>query len=144
MVSGLQEIHSPYAHECSNGHAIMNAASSNLKAMSIDKLTKFREQVDAMLNSKVAEERRTVEQRLGTLDRLVANGARVKGAGRGLRGAVAPKYRNPENPAETWAGRGLKPRWLQAALKSGTKIDDFLIAASAKTPRAKPRKARAK
>jgi hypothetical protein len=29
-----------------------------------------------------------------------------------LLGAVAPKYRNPENPAETFAGRGLKPRWL--------------------------------
>jgi DNA-binding protein H-NS len=122
----------------------MNAASPNLKAMSIDKLTKFREQVDAMLNSKVAEERRTVEQRLGTLDRLVTNGARAKGAGRGLRGAVAPKYRNLENPAETWAGRGLKPRWLAAALKSGKKLDDFLIDGSAKTPRAKTRRARAK
>jgi DNA-binding protein H-NS len=122
-------MHPQYAHECSNGHAIMNAASPNLKAM---------------LSSKVAEERRTVEQRLGTLDRLVTNGARVKGAGRGLRGAVAPKYRNPENPAETWAGRGLKPRWLQAAMKSGGKLDDFLIEAPARMPRAKTRKARAK
>jgi DNA-binding protein H-NS len=46
--------------------------------------------------------------------------------GRGARiGAVAPRYRNPENPAETWAGRGLKPRWLTAAIKSGKKPDDF-------------------
>ena len=37
----------------------------------------------------------------------------------GARGAVAPKYRNPENPAETWAGRVLKPRWLTAAIKGG-------------------------
>ena len=42
-------------------------------------------------------------------------------------GPVAPKYRNPENPAETWAGRGLKPRWLTAAIKGGKKLDDFLI-----------------
>jgi DNA-binding protein H-NS len=48
--------------------------------------------------------------------------------GFGARGAVAPKYRNPENSAETWAGRGLKPRWLAAAIKSGKKPEDFLIA----------------
>jgi DNA-binding protein H-NS len=35
---------------------------------------------------------------------------------------------HPDNPAETWAGRGLKPRWLAAAIKSGKKMDDFLIA----------------
>jgi DNA-binding protein H-NS len=119
----------------------MNIKATDLKSMSIDKLSKLREQVDAMLNSKVAEERRTVEQRLGTLDRLVTNGARAKGVGRGLRGAVAPKYRNPDNPAETWAGRGLKPRWLAAALKSGKKLEDFSIEAAGKSPRAKRAKA---
>jgi DNA-binding protein H-NS len=122
----------------------MNAIPSNLKAMSVEKLTKLREQVDAMLHSKVAEERRVVEERLGRLDRIVANGSRVTGGGRGRTGTVAPKYRNPENPAETWAGRGLKPRWLQAALKSGSKLDDFLIDATVKAPRAKAKKARAK
>jgi hypothetical protein len=37
----------------------------------------------------------------------------------------------PDNPAETWAGRGLKPRWLTAAIKSGKKVEDFLITGSA-------------
>jgi DNA-binding protein H-NS len=41
--------------------------------------------------------------------------------------AVVPKYRNPERPSETWAGRGKKPRWLAAQLKSGKRIDDFRI-----------------
>jgi DNA-binding protein H-NS len=71
---------------------------------------------------------------------------RAKAAfGRGVRGKVAPKYRNPENPAETWAGRGLKPRWLAAALKSGKKLDDFMIGGVVKEA-AKPvkRKVRAK
>jgi DNA-binding protein H-NS len=45
---------------------------------------------------------------------------------------VPPKYRNPENPAETRAGRGLKPRWLAAAIKSGKKPEDFLIAGAGK------------
>src|ERR1700737_4280631 len=38
---------------------------------------------------------------------------------------VFPKYRNPAKPSETWAGRGKKPRWLAAQLKSGKRIDDF-------------------
>jgi DNA-binding protein H-NS len=44
------------------------------------------------------------------------------------RATVAPKYRNPENPSETWAGRGVKPRWMQALLARGKSMDDFKIA----------------
>jgi DNA-binding protein H-NS len=55
----------------------------------------------------------------------------------GPRGAVAPKYRNPDNPSETWAGRGLKPRWLAAATKGGKKLEDFAIGSATKSPPAK-------
>jgi DNA-binding protein H-NS len=122
----------------------MNLSSANLKSMSVDKLITLRGQVDAVLGSKVAEERRSVQEQLSRLDRLMGNGSRVKGAGRGmLRGAVPPKYRNPDNPAETWAGRGLKPRWLAAAMKSGKKLEDFVIGAPVRRTRGRPKKARA-
>ena len=42
-------------------------------------------------------------------------------------GKVAPKYRNPANPKETWAGRGKQPRWLAAETSKGRKLEDFLI-----------------
>lgn len=42
-------------------------------------------------------------------------------------GKVAPKYRNPENAEQTWAGRGKPPKWMQAQLDQGRRIDDFLI-----------------
>ncbi|MCD9026744.1 H-NS histone family protein [Luteimonas sp. BDR2-5] len=42
-------------------------------------------------------------------------------------GKVAPKYRNPDNPRETWSGRGSAPRWLAAQLKKGKKREQFLI-----------------
>jgi DNA-binding protein H-NS len=115
---------------------------NNLKSMSVDKLTKLREQVNAVLGAKVAEERRTLEDRLGELERLTAGGSGTRRNGAGARGAVAPKYRNPDNPAETWAGRGLKPRWLAAALQAGNKLEDFSIEAVRKKPRAAPKKAR--
>ncbi|MEM6987514.1 MAG: H-NS histone family protein, partial [Pseudomonadota bacterium] len=34
------------------------------------------------------------------------------------RGKVAPPYRNPKNASETWNGRGRKPKWVEAFLKS--------------------------
>lgn len=40
---------------------------------------------------------------------------------------VAPKYRNPANPAETWSGRGKHPRWMAAHLAAGKTPADFLI-----------------
>jgi DNA-binding protein H-NS len=118
-------------------------ATANLKSMSIDKLSKLKDQVDAILTAKVAHERRTLQAELGKLSRH-GGGIGAKGMRAGRGGRVAPKYRNPDNPAETWAGRGLKPRWLAAALKSGKKLEQFAIAAAAKTPAMKkmPKKTR--
>src|SRR5271168_1898826 len=99
-----------------------------LRSLSIEKLVALKGQVEAMLSSKVLEQRRTLESELSKLGRF-KGGKSTKGV-RG-RATVAAKYRNPENPAETWAGRGLKPRWLTAAIKSGKKAEDFLIAGSA-------------
>jgi DNA-binding protein H-NS len=42
-------------------------------------------------------------------------------------GKVAPKYRNPADPTQTWAGRGQPPRWLAAELSAGKKLEDYLI-----------------
>lgn len=39
---------------------------------------------------------------------------------------VAPKYKNTAT-GETWTGRGLQPKWIQAALASGKKLEDFAI-----------------
>lgn len=52
--------------------------------------------------------------------------ARKTTAGRKL-GKVAPKYRNPANPKETWTGRGKQPRWLATETAKGRKLEDFLI-----------------
>ena len=35
------------------------------------------------------------------------------------------KYANPDNPVETWSGRGRRPRWIDAALKSGKSLDQM-------------------
>jgi DNA-binding protein H-NS len=119
-----------------------------LKTMPIAKLQQLKSQVEAAITAKVTERRRELESELSKLDGIGGGGKRGRPAGRGPMGPVAPKYRNPENRAETWAGRGLQPRWLTAAIKGGKELDDFLIpgafasASAAKKPRkmSKPRK----
>ena len=39
---------------------------------------------------------------------------------------VAAKYRDNVS-GQTWSGRGLKPKWLQAALATGKTLQDFAI-----------------
>ena len=114
-----------------------------LKSMSIEKLARLRDQIDEVLASKVIEQRRALESELSKLGRYSGGPGRAKGLGRGgARGAVAPKYRNPDNPSETWAGRGLKPRWLAAAIKEGKKIEDFAIDGAGAKASVKGKKAR--
>lgn len=40
---------------------------------------------------------------------------------------VIPKYMDPENPSNTWSGRGRKPKWIQSYLSMGKNIEDFKI-----------------
>jgi DNA-binding protein H-NS len=95
-----------------------------LKSMTIEKLIKLKSDVEAMLDQKVSEQRRSLQQELSKLGGYTGS-RKPRG---GPRGSVAPKYRNPET-GETWAGRGLKPRWLSAAIKSGKSLEAFAIAA---------------
>jgi DNA-binding protein H-NS len=86
--------------------------------MSIDELLRLREDLTEVLERKANQLR----------NQLLSLGGEIASAKRGsLKGRkVPPKYRSPSG--ETWAGRGAKPRWLVAAVKSGKKMDDFLIA----------------
>jgi len=41
-------------------------------------------------------------------------------------GPAQPRYRNPAT-GETWTGRGKQPMWVQEAIVTGAKLEDFLI-----------------
>ncbi|MDQ2089820.1 H-NS histone family protein [Marimonas arenosa] len=40
---------------------------------------------------------------------------------------VPPKYANPDDPTQTWTGRGRRPVWVTQALEAGKSIDDLSI-----------------
>jgi DNA-binding protein H-NS len=86
-----------------------------------------RANIDRILSRKVEVERRSLKAKLARLETFTDS---VGGRRRAhpLKGAkVPPKYRDPKTGA-TWAGRGVQPRWLRAAIKSGQKLESFLIA----------------
>lgn len=37
------------------------------------------------------------------------------------------RFRNTSNPAETWTGRGKRPRWLAQALANGASLETFRV-----------------
>ncbi len=87
----------------------------------------------AMVRGKITKfakaEGYTLEELFGTSSARPAKTATAKPgprAGKKL-GKVAPKYRNPANPKETWTGRGKHPRWMAALVAKGKKAEDFLI-----------------
>ncbi len=42
-------------------------------------------------------------------------------------GKVAARYRNPADALQTWTGRGLAPKWMQALLAAGRNKAEFEI-----------------
>jgi len=40
---------------------------------------------------------------------------------------VKAKYKNPNDAAQTWTGRGRKPKWAVQHLDNGGSLDDVLI-----------------
>jgi DNA-binding protein H-NS len=113
----------------------------NLDAMSVDELWQLHEEISRLLSVRLTSEKRELEKRLEQLHRdkqlpaKHSNG--IKELARTPRRKyprVYPKYQNPQVPSETWSGRGKTPRWLEAALKTGQKLEDFAIGAPTGIP----------
>ena len=102
-----------------------------LNSLSLDELKKLQKDVDRAIASfearRIATARAELEARakeLGvTLNQVLGDDGAKK-----AKKPVSVKYRNPNNPEETWSGRGRKPRWLTVALTSvGAKLEDFAV-----------------
>jgi DNA-binding protein H-NS len=129
----------------------MKLGKFNLTSLSVDELWALHEEVGTMLSEKITAEKRTLEERLAKLNsglmsgQATINRAALQGSERRVARRkyppVLPKYQNPNDPSETWAGRGKQPRWLVIQLKAGNEINDFLINRAKHRPVAKRRPA---
>lgn len=102
--------------------------------MSIDLETLSREELqkliaDAQKALKSVDARRRAEAKRAaemaakeygfSLDEVMEAGAK------GSKGA--PKYANPEDPSQTWTGRGRKPNWVIEAISAGKSMDELAL-----------------
>ena len=117
----------------------MAKTALGLATMTVDALLKLRDDIGHMLTQKTQDLKTQLSRIEGH-----AWGASSARAGRarphprkGMK--VAPKYRGPSG--ELWAGRGARPKWLEALVQQGRKPEEFLIDKSAKTAASRKRSA---
>jgi DNA-binding protein H-NS len=104
-----------------------------LRSMSFDELIALKEEVESLIANRAIAVKKQLEEKLSQIEGFTrrAVGKRGSAAARrphALKGRrLAPKYRNPKNRQETWAGRGIMPRWLKALVGKGHKPAEFAI-----------------
>ena len=99
----------------------------DLNSMSRKELEKLRKDVDAALRKVESRElkmahdaaaKAAADYGYSLSDFANMTGATKKGGG--AKSVSAPKYRNPEDPTQTWTGKGRQPEWYKTGMAKGT------------------------
>ena len=99
----------------------------DLTQLSLTELHDLIANAQRALAARQKQERKQIIAQMQQLAESVGATVTIQEEGKATRSKVAPKYRHPDNPAQTWSGRGNKPRWLVALLDEGLDIQDCLI-----------------
>jgi DNA-binding protein H-NS len=121
-----------------NSPSIVSESSDrDLALMSVDALWSLRQNIDAVLASKINDELNDLKRQLDRLRPKASSDQRssrkrpkAKVQRRRSYRSVLPKYQNPMRPRETWTGRGRRPNWIKEQLILGKPLEDFRIATS--------------
>ena len=105
----------------------MDTIQIDYRSLPYKDLKAIRDQVDAVMAEQLEETKRTLRtQFLTVADEHGLSFKDIIGESDGRKHARI-KYRNPNNPGETWSGRGKPPHWMQALLDQLRDKDEFLI-----------------
>jgi DNA-binding protein H-NS len=97
-----------------------------LEKMELDDLWDLHLRIIEVLDRKLENEKSKLQNQLDELDRKFG-GSPADLPQRRPYPKVEPKYRNPNNPSETWSGRGKTARWVTELLAAGRHLDEFRI-----------------
>mgnify|MGYP003611334309 FL=1 len=97
----------------------------NLSTMTMVELRNLQDKIEQEIGSrerqdlsKAREQIMAIAQQAGIpLKQLILDGLHPR------TGKVAVRYRNPDNAAEQWTGRGRQPLWVRNWVESGKSID---------------------
>ncbi len=101
---------------------------TDLSTMTEKELAKLQKDIDKELQrrdkQKIVDARKAAEEAAAkfgfSLNEIIGGKA-------GKKPALAAKYANPENPSETWSGRGRQPGWYKTAVSKGKDPADLEI-----------------
>ena len=100
----------------------------NLEKMSRKELLELRNRVEKALKTAEVRERK---EALKAAEKAAAEYgfslSELSGDSAKSAKSSKAKYQNPNNPSQTWTGRGRKPQWVHDAIKAGTDITDLEI-----------------
>ena len=104
--------------------------SNEYREMSEDELEEIRNSVEQALKSKKNSRRKEVMAQIrdlaASVDLVVDfSDSKRSSTRKGMK--VPPKYRNPDNYDQVWAGRGVQPAWVRECLESGRTLEDIAI-----------------
>lgn len=99
--------------------------------MPIDELWTLHQEINSKLAIKA--EKQKLQNRLDEL-RQKSPPSSIEKRQRRPYPKVYPKFQNPEQPSQTWAGRGKRPNWVGELLGAGYTMEELQIPAGVSTP----------
>ncbi len=99
---------------------------TDLENMSHDALWDLHQKILEVLSRRLEDETRKLQKQLDELGRKSGK-TPAEMLKRRPQPKAKPKFRNPDNPSETWSGRGKMPRWLARFVEAGRSRDEFKV-----------------
>ena len=103
--------------------ALIANANAQMQEAHATQVQAVRQKIDALLGNSGL-----------SLDDVYPSRGKKAAGKKGGKGSVAPKYRDPADPTQTWSGRGRQPIWFSNALKRrGVTAESLLIGGAKKS-----------
>ena len=103
----------------------------NIESLSAEELKRLVAEAENVLRQRhqhrVAELRREAETLANELNTTVEELFGLDTKSKAGKSKLPPKFMNPDNPQQTWTGRGKRPAWLNEALANGKQLEDMKI-----------------
>jgi DNA-binding protein H-NS len=100
-------------------------------------IQRFIRELEVEQNRRKTEKRKALKAQISdmvkaeglSLSELFPQPAKARAQPKGKSQADTPKvkFRNPDNPTQTWSGTGRKPAWIVEALSTGKTLEDLRV-----------------
>lgn len=100
----------------------------------LEELVSLKAELDALIKQRQRERKKDLYNQMlsmvqgagfDTVEAFVSSQGRSPRSDKGVR--LPPKYQNPQNPKQTWSGKGRKPSWVVSHLENGGQIEALEI-----------------